>query len=371
MKNKKNENDSKKDSIVDESIFEKHVTDYVQGIGKMLTYVFLFLFLCDAIITILVYFGFFPFHRQSIFGGEASYKEFFLNQCVIQVFIIIPFIFFYALYKRSNFPRKKTLLCGLTLASTFFLCFGHWKNPYISFLFAVPVVITSPLDSKRHTVTVIIAECCVILYAFYQNLFGDPEINYLVLAVSTTTIVTFYLISKKIHNTMDNVFYEMQGYHDTQEILYKKIAHDVVTGAYSKSALEHDLEDLTKYKSLAFLDIDNFKGINDMRGHQTGDNFLKLLVMCLKGKHHSVYRYGGDEFVMLSKTKNALEMKNYIEMLSTKFYLASQELYGIGGTISVGVIDINYNESASSNIQRGDKMMYVAKNNGRNQVVIE
>ena len=355
---------------LDESIFEKHITSYIHEIGKMLTYVFIFLAICDFGITVLVYFGYLPFHLKSMKGGMGTYREFLISQILIQVLIFIPFIIFHALYNKSNFQRKKTLLCMLTFTSTFFLCFGHWKNPYISFLFSIPVVITSPLDSKRNVITLILCEASVILYAFYHNLFDDPEKNYLVLAVSTTTVVTFYLISCKIHNSLNKIFIEMKGYQDTQDRLYDELSHDVLTGAFSKSALQYDMAQIENFKSLAFCDIDDFKNVNDKMGHNTGDNFLKLLVMGLKSKDHNVYRYGGDEFVILSKNQDAKELKIDMENTATRFFLASQELYGFHATISVGVININKNESADDNIQRGDSMMYEAKNNGKNRVVM-
>ena len=367
MNNKK----QKREDIVDESILEKHITNYITKMGKLLTIVFIYLFLADVVVTILVKCGYFQFQLQSMKGGPATFKEFFINQIIIQVLTAIPFIIYFACYKRSSFNGKKSLLTMLTITSTFVLCFGHWKNPFISFLFAIPVIIVSPLDSKRHILTLIICEISAVLYAIYHNLFHNVENNLLFLAIAATTIAMFYLVSLKIHESMNDVFKEVKDYQKTQEELEDKLDHDVLTGAYSKSRLSTDLENLDNYKSLAFLDIDNFKGINDEKGHQTGDFYLKLLVMCMKSKNFACYRYGGDEFILLSTKKTADELKDAIEVIRNRFFHSSNELYGFGGTISVGIVNIKTDESAESNIQRGDKYMYVAKNNGRNQVAVE
>ena len=368
MNNKK----QKREDIVDESILEKHITNYITKMGKLLTIVFIYLFLADVGVTIFVKCGYLQFQLQSMKGGRATFSEFFINQVIIQVLTVIPFIIYFACYKKASFNGKKTLLTMLTITSTFVLCFGHWKNPFISFLFAIPVIIVSPLDSKRHITTLVICEASAILYAFYHNLLlHNVENNLLFLAIASTTIAMFYLVSLKIHESMNGVFKEVSDAQKVKEELVDKIDHDLLTGAYSKSRLEQDLGNLENYKSLAFLDIDNFKGINDEKGHQIGDFYLKLLVMSMKSKNFACYRYGGDEFVLLSTKKTADELKDAINIIRKRFYHSSSELYGLGGTISVGIVNINSDESADSNIQRGDKYMYVAKNNGRDRVAVE
>lgn len=339
--------------------------------GLIITGAFTFIFFADLIISILVYFGFFPFHMQSFKGGKATYAEFLTWQIITQVLTLIPFIIYFACYKKANFNRKKTLLCALTITTTAVLCFCHWKNQFISFLFAIPLVITSPLDRKRHQITAIISESLVILYALFHNFFHDPEINYLVAAISTTTLGMFYVVSYKMYITMHGVFEEIKEYKNMQEVLYNKIAHDVLTGAYSKSALDAELENFSDYKSIAFLDIDNFKIINDENGHHTGDSILKLLAICLKAKDLGLYRNGGDEFVILSKVHTATELKEILELNSKRFNMASQELYTCPVTLSIGIINIDQQKTAQENIQFADKLMYISKNNGRNRITVQ
>lgn len=356
---------------LDNSIFEKHITNYIRGMGKILAAVFGFLFFADVVIAVLVYFGLFHFHLQSIKGGPATYWEFLIGQIFLQILIAIPFVFYFCLYKRFGFNGKKNLFCILTISTTFVLAFGHWKNPYISFLFAIPVVIVSPLEPLRNRITFIICEVFVVLYAFFHNIFISAEINYLVAAISCTTVAMFYIVSYKIRSTMNEVFIEMNDYKITQAELNDQIAHDVLTGAFSKSALESDMEHLKDYKSIAFLDIDDFKNVNDEKGHIAGDDYLKLIVLCIKSKKLDIYRYGGDEFVVLSKTLSAKSMKCIFELIKKKICFTSQDLYGYGATISVGIANMNPKKTAEENIQFVDKLMYVSKNKGKDTITVQ
>ena len=362
-------NDS--NDIIDETILEKHITKYIDGIGKILAEVFLFLFCADLIVSIVVYFGHLPFHMKTFSGDDATYNQFISWQFFTQFLLLIPFLIYFLSYKKASFSRKKSLLTFLTISTTTILCFGHWKNPYISFLFAIPVMITSPLDNKRNRITLVICELLIILYAFFHNWFHDPEINYLMAAVSTTTLVMFYIISLKIHRMMNGVFLEMREYKNIQEMLYDKIAHDRLTGAYSKTALETNLVNIEEYKTLAFIDIDNFKEINDNNGHDTGDRILKLFAFYMRNQGVEIYRYGGDEFVILSKTLMPEECYKILDVNRRRLLLASKKLYNCDVTLSVGIIKINKNETPVENIKRGDKLMYVSKNGGKNKISIE
>ncbi len=91
---------------------------------------------------------------------------------------------------------------------------------------------------------------------------------------------------------------------------YKSLSvHDILTGLYNRRKLEEDLArylELKKRHNIHFLvlmlDIDNFKKINDLLGHQTGDRVLKkvakILKQCLR-KGDKCYRLEGDEFILI------------------------------------------------------------------------
>ena len=126
--------------------------------------------------------------------------------------------------------------------------------------------------------------------------------------------------------------------------------------------------------SLLFLDVDNFKKYNDAYGHLQGDKVLTRLGWIIKSclrTMDSAYRYGGEEFtVILPETegKEALIVAPRIRALTEaeKFIPGSGKIVNV--TISIGVTEYCSDERVSNFVERADKAMYIAKQQGRNQV---
>jgi len=125
--------------------------------------------------------------------------------------------------------------------------------------------------------------------------------------------------------------------------------------------------------SLAFIDIDHFKAINDNYGHDCGDQALKSVAKCIKESIRScdaAYRYGGEEFVVLlnsTDTQGAALLAERIRTTIEQHTLA----YGmeiIKLTASIGISSLHGNDTADSFIKRADNAMYQAKEKGRNQI---
>ena len=131
----------------------------------------------------------------------------------------------------------------------------------------------------------------------------------------------------------------------------------------------------TKF-SLILIDIDFFKKFNDTYGHQSGDAVLKQVANILKRNSRTsdiVCRYGGEEMAIILTNTNKEEAiitanKVCLAVRNNKFTLAGGEKVNV--TISVGVATVGDNgEKPQEIIEFSDKCLYVAKENGRNQVV--
>ena len=159
---------------------------------------------------------------------------------------------------------------------------------------------------------------------------------------------------------------------------------DSLTGLYNSRYL-HDrlpgeLERAARYGrplSLLVLDCDNFKSINDRFGHLEGDKVLQNLAVvigqCLR-RSDSAYRYGGEEFVVLMPEANASAAMALAERLRSLF--AAHETVAQSGeiircTISIGVSRHLPSDTENSLIRRADDASYVAKQRGKNCVVLE
>lgn len=161
-------------------------------------------------------------------------------------------------------------------------------------------------------------------------------------------------------------------------------ARDPLTGLYNRRYLEESLvrefdRATRKNEKLAILmiDIDFFKKINDQFGHIAGDVVLQVLAQCLEGnirKGDIVCRYGGEEFVVILldiSKKTAMSraeiLRKTIESLDNKYpKFIPQKI-----TVSIGVsLFPQHGRDVENLIKKSDEALYLAKNNGRNQVML-
>ena len=154
------------------------------------------------------------------------------------------------------------------------------------------------------------------------------------------------------------------------ERLNFKASHDELTGAYNRSGYELLLSsvDLSTTHLILF-DLDNFKGINDNYGHETGDRVLKKLVDTLKNNFRIddyICRIGGDEFVVFM-VHSSPAMKNLIttkiENINNQL---SEETDGIPPiSTSVGIVHGTDVKDSSTLFEKADEAMYKSKQKGK------
>ena len=154
---------------------------------------------------------------------------------------------------------------------------------------------------------------------------------------------------------------------------------DSLTQIYNRTYLREFLSkiNIEQYQILMF-DIDHFKGINDSYGHKAGDFILQKMAKIIKNeiRDEDVFvRYGGEEFLVFLKKGELLDtgfkiaQRLNVKVATENFIYENKQ---IGVTISIGV---NCNPHKFKNIHEAikyaDEMLYIAKRNGRDQVVKE
>jgi diguanylate cyclase (GGDEF)-like protein len=128
-------------------------------------------------------------------------------------------------------------------------------------------------------------------------------------------------------------------------------------------------------KALVMLDIDHFKNVNDRHGHPTGDRVLASLGALLRRRLRqtdAIGRYGGEEFAIVLHHLSEGEAVALIERLLFEFRSTEHSLPGgekLHVSFSAGVAMVDPSEEIDSWKKRADDALYVAKRNGRNQVV--
>lgn len=121
---------------------------------------------------------------------------------------------------------------------------------------------------------------------------------------------------------------------------------------------------------LGVVDIDHFKSVNDRFGHLIGDEVLLLLARLMRSSfrfHDQLYRFGGEEFVVLMFTGAADHANSAFERMR-----ANVERYAfprVGNiSVSIGFTAVRPGDTPAAAFERADKAVYFAKQNGRNQV---
>jgi diguanylate cyclase (GGDEF)-like protein len=151
---------------------------------------------------------------------------------------------------------------------------------------------------------------------------------------------------------------------------------DPLTGVYRKKYFDFQLEELLRAKedfALVVVDIDNFKAINDTYGHTVGDEVLKEFSLLLQKnirKDDLVARWGGEEFLLALRMNNLEKAIDRIEALRQT--IAEHAFTTVKQvTASFGVAWRNQCEcdDTGSLLQRADKALYKAKNEGKTKVV--
>ncbi|MDH4451107.1 MAG: GGDEF domain-containing protein [Rhodoferax sp.] len=163
---------------------------------------------------------------------------------------------------------------------------------------------------------------------------------------------------------------------------------DRLTGLYNRHAMDLNIERMwsllgsdahradprrngvVQVHGLAIIDIDHFKKVNDQYGHILGDEILllvsRLISSCFR-RRDPVYRYGGEEFLVVAGAESPPALATLFERVRAKVeahYFPQVDKV----TVSIGYVNIDPGLSPFENIGRADRALYCAKERGRNQV---
>lgn len=169
-------------------------------------------------------------------------------------------------------------------------------------------------------------------------------------------------------------------------MLYEKLNKlantDCLTGLYNRSFFQKSFEEIIlgledkKVLSVAMLDIDDFKAINDKYGHDTGDRVLVGLSELIGGmirKDDIFIRYGGEEFVLIMQNitrKKSFERLDQIRRAIKKTTFEHNKVK-ISITVSIGLSYLEKEgDTKDSIIKKADLALYIAKKNGKDRVEV-
>ena len=199
----------------------------------------------------------------------------------------------------------------------------------------------------------------------------DYSLVYQIIAIACVLLIFFALWNRKI----TKINKELRQAKDEIKLLAYT---DKLTGLYNRTKLDELFElEIEKCKRfnhsliIAILDIDYFKKVNDIYGHQVGDTVLAEISMLLQQNVRTtdhIGRWGGEEFVIICTETDKANSLYFIEKLRAK--IASYDFTTVGTkTASFGVAQFQKNDTIKTIIKRADDALYTAKEIGRNRVV--
>ncbi len=166
--------------------------------------------------------------------------------------------------------------------------------------------------------------------------------------------------------------------YNTQQMLKQQAIIDELTNAYNRKFYNDKVDELlsnyNRYKrtfSIAMIDIDDFKKINDSYGHQKGDEVLIELVKIIKSiirTNDFLTRIGGEEFVVLLPETSLKDSLSVVEKIRSSIQNTLNILENQDVTISIGVTEVQADDTEDIMFKRVDELLYKSKKTGKNKI---
>ena len=270
----------------------------------------------------------------------------------------------------GNSSKLSWIIAGLLLAAVIGIL-DVLTGPNLSFeiFYLIPIAMTLWFAGKWPGIFIAVVSAAIwvgddLLHHAPQK---DPFTYYWNLSIKFTLFAIISIILPLFKNEWDRE---------------KELARtDYLTGLANKRCF-YDLAEMevrrdNRYNhpfTFAYLDIDNFKYVNDRMGHNAGDTLLQMVGQTLKKKLRAidlVARLGGDEFVILLPETQSHAARIVIQRIHKELRdIAEKNEWPV--TFSIGVATfVRPPESVPEMIKKADALMYAAKNSGKNVVKYE
>ncbi|WP_053367782.1 GGDEF domain-containing protein [Bacillus sp. FJAT-27245] len=264
-------------------------------------------------------------------------------------------------------------------------------GPFFDFIaFSALLPLTGGLESPLFPIAYLIILHIVVYWRFIGGIISSlvfilvysimfyiqhPEVSSLQAAVIYICQVAFLLLM----GCLGGIIVSRERKHYSEKNLLEEAAtRDYLTNLLNhrsfQECLRKNLQNGEDFH-LVLADIDKFKSINDKYGHVTGDMVLRkigeILTSFIPEEHGKVFRYGGEEFAMILYIKRQAEVNRLLveiqQAIANYTFHARKGSFSL--TMSFGCCRQN-GEMPTQLVEKADKLLYEAKNRGRNQIVM-
>ena len=326
--------------------------------------------------------------------------------CSFSLIFLVQFVFLYLVrsgkyehWSDSDFMFYQILFGYFVLA--FFLLNAEW-SAVITLVNASMLGLLFAAFALKRTHIFILLSIPLLTFTFVaiREYFQGGLVGKVPLAVLQWGVTLFMLIffsfmaeymsalRAKIHASRNQLVHqksELEVAHREMKSLLRQMADkavtDELTGLYNRHQFSETLHAQMSVAhgtnnplGILIMDVDHFKNVNDTYGHLNGDKVLKVFKKipenCLR-KSDFIARYGGEEFVIILPNSDVEKVKEISERV--RKFVETQNFddidAGFSITVSIGATHYYQRETADDLMDRSDKALYQAKENGRNQVV--
>ena len=316
-----------------------------------------------------------------------SPDDYLRNYIVLPAIGLFALTFFADLFVRSqrfSLVSKEYLSLTLFVIFSFYLSLTHDIARVLLASFILPIFASTIFLNVKITRWIFwISSLAVLLVGVKIYLSGKLDSNMLMqIFVVCFMFLCSYLLAKVLILYGRDNLRTLMLFDNKQQNMQEQLKLDPFTGLNNRKTFDDYLPRLVekcqntqKFLSLAMIDIDHFKSVNDLYGHAMGDRvilYLSQTLQKLQNENIRAFRIGGDEFALLFKGCSTEETRKICEYLRTQ--MVSCPLRNTDDkrvTLSCGVVSIDPENADLEMLKNAaDSALYAAKNNGRNQVVI-
>jgi diguanylate cyclase (GGDEF)-like protein len=223
------------------------------------------------------------------------------------------------------------------------------------------IVTFIPINDFNNTINTYVAS-----YIEDDSIYQEQKSYYILLFFSNVVFISLFMI------------YMLRYFFDEKNKFMKKAYVDSLTKVYTRAKFNYDISKIIEeyelgYYSFILFDIDHFKNVNDTYGHDVGDMVLEEFSTIIKQtlrENDMIYRWGGEEFIILVKDKNKKHLRLLTEKLRRAITTFQFTKVGFMSS-SFGVAISTADDTKDSLLKRADENLYKAKQSGRNCVVMD
>lgn len=257
----------------------------------------------------------------------------------------------------------------------------HYVFAATAAVYTIPVFVTVIFsDQKMTRIITAIGVIGVLLTAAVNLLLSESSDVYLIpeAIVALCILLTAHKFSQILISYQKEKNDALARGYQEQLRMEELLNYDQKTGIYGATAFSNSLSRTIDSCSgdslaLAFLDIDDFKYVNDTYGHAAGDEVLVRLAAIIRercGDRQLPGRFGGDEFAVLLAGGDVEAYCALLEEMQNVFQQQTYDFTEQSITVSIGLAMLQEGWDADTILQKADEAMYRSKENGKNQLTV-